>query len=69
MSYTCMNVNIYYANFQPNIINWYIIQLASNAIHVCVGIEKNKNDSHNYTYRVCSMYQHSLGGNILISYV
>ena len=42
-----MNVNIYYSNFQPNIINWYIIQLASNAIqHVCVGVEKNKNESY-----------------------
>ena len=30
---------IYYSNFQPNIINWYIIQLASNAI-------QHKNDSY-----------------------
>ena len=37
--------HIYHSNFQPYIINWYIIQLASNAIqHVCVGVEKNKND-------------------------
>ena len=39
-----------------NIINWYIIQLASNAIqHVCVGVEKNKNDSYKLLHLIQGM--------------
>ena len=36
--------------------------------NMCVWVLKRikMTATNNYTYRVCSMYQHSLGGNILI---